>query len=97
MPLDGVVNGPCEKGAAQFLLDNVVLSPTLYGLNGRSLVIKAGEDHDRYPGRLIFDAAERVQPAAVGEREVQDDDIERFLAKAFDGLAEPLNVDYLEG
>ncbi len=80
--LGSVADGPDQQLAVDVSLHQIVLSAGANGPHGQSFIIVTGEHDDRNLGRLGVGAHQGVEPVGVGEREIQQHDVERVAAQA---------------
>ena len=81
VPLDGVADCARQRRALESALDQVVLRAQLQRLHRPLLVVEAGEDDDRQVGRALARPQQRVEALAVGQAEVEQDDVEISSAR----------------
>ena len=81
LTLDGVADGAEEQGAISLALDEIVLGTRLHGLEGNHIVVEAAQHDDRQAGAFAH-PLEGLQPFRVGQREVEQDDVEGGPAQA---------------
>ena len=96
-PLDGVADGADQQVVVDLAFDQVVLGTGLDRLDGRRLVVVAGEHDDRHVGGVGVHGEEGFQPAAVGQGQVEEDHVEGVLGAALHARREQLHVHQLEG
>ncbi len=68
-------------------LDQVVVGPLVEAADAIVDVVLRGEDHDRGVDPVAADAAKDLQPLDVGEHEVEDDHIVRFVGGEVEAVA----------
>jgi hypothetical protein len=81
LALDGVPERPDEKVIIDVSFDEVILRAELDGLDGERDVLHAAEHHDWQVGRSFAEPQEGVHACAVGQREVDQDEIDAALAE----------------
>ena len=95
-PLDGVADRSDQQVVVDLALDQVILGPGLHGLDGRRLVVIAREHHDRHVAGMGVHGDEGLQALAVGQREIQEDDIEGEFAEPLQAGGEQFHVAQFE-
>ena len=95
--LDGVADRTHQQVVVHLAFDQIVLRPGLHGLDRGALVVMAREHDDRHVAGVGVHGEEGFQPLAVGQAEVQQDDVELLLGAALDGRREQLDLDQVEG
>jgi hypothetical protein len=92
LPLDGVEDGAHQQPGVGLALDEVVLGPLAHRLHRELVVVETGENDDRGPRRRRVRLAEGLQAEAVGEREVEQHDVEALLPEALEPAVEAVHV-----
>ena len=92
MALDRVPNRAGQKIGICLALDEVVLGAAVHGPGREQLVPQAGEDDDRDLGRAGVDGGKGLDPPAVGQRQVQQHDIDAAALDALKRCPEPIDV-----
>lgn len=90
--LDSIADGPRYQVAVPLALDQVVLRPALQGIERRLLVVEPAQHHHRHVGSRVPNPCYGLQPLRVGEREIQQDDVEVLLKEKIFRLIEPIDV-----
>ncbi len=75
VPLLGVADGADEGGAVHPAFREVVLGPLLEQPDAEVLVVEPGQDHDRYVPCSGPHCPDGLGPLAVGEPEVEQDEV----------------------
>ena len=70
-PLDGVPQRTHDEPAVDIAFDEIVLGPLVDGLQRQRLVAVPRHDHHRRGGCTRAHRAERFEPIAVGQRQIQ--------------------------
>ena len=97
-PLARVAHGPHQPARVDHPLDQIVLGPDLHRLDGDLLVGHDAEhDHHRHVGGPGVEAAQGLQPHAVGQAQVEEDDVGRAGRHPGDGGGQRLHALHLEG
>ncbi len=91
-PLDRVANDPRQDPAFDFGLDQVVLSAGLDRGGGQAGVGETRQDDDGHATRRLDDPVQRCQAVAVGQTEVQQDDVDPAGPEEIHCGAEPIGV-----
>jgi hypothetical protein len=81
-----------ERGVVRALLDEVVAGPFLHRAQGHVFVIDVGHHDDRHVGRRLADLDHRVDPAGVGEIQVEQNDVGLAVAQASQRRVQRRNV-----
>ena len=92
---DGVADGAGQQPAVHLALDEIILRAVPDGVDGELFVGQSGQDDDGHVGRLGENGLERPESPAVGEIEVQQDQVDVVTLQAGKPLAEVLDPDHL--
>ncbi len=93
--LGGVSDGANQKVSVQAALHQVVLSAGAHGPHGERFIIVTRQNHDRNLGRFRVGANQCVQTLGVGQRQIQQHDVERFAAQPVQRGGQPVHLHQL--
>ena len=77
--------------AEQPSVEDVVLGAGAHRLDRLGFVAMAAEDDDRHVGPQFLHALERLEPARVGQPQIEQDRVERLEPEPAEGVAEERN------
>ena len=97
LALDGVPDGAHEQVPIEFPLDQVILRALPDRAHGGLRVVPAGEHHDRDPGSGTANVCERFESPAVGEGQVQENEVRPSAAQDLQPGSEAVRIFDEEG
>jgi hypothetical protein len=81
--LRGIAYGTNQKVAIQPAFHQIILSAGAHGTDSQRFIIVAGENDDGNLGRFGVSANQCVQAVGVWKRQIQQHDVEVFVAQPF--------------
>ena len=86
--LDGIADGAIQQAAVRLSLDQVVLGAGAKGVDAGLAVVQPGQHDDGHVRRQPARAGEGVQPAAVRQRQVQQDYVRRVFFQRLEAVGQ---------
>ncbi len=94
--LDRVADRARQQIAVHLPLDEIVLRAVAHRRDGQRFIAQAGEHDDRHVGRVGPDRRERAEAGAVGQGQVEQDDVDAAGAQPLERGREPPDALQLE-
>ena len=79
VPFNGENQNPNQKVGHDFIFYQIIGGPRTQGLHGKGFLLLGGEHHDGDAGVLGENLVDGVQSAAVGQVQIQKNDIKATL------------------
>lgn len=96
LALDGVAYRAHQQVAVHFSFDEIVLGALAQRAGRQLFVLKPREDHDRQMRDLPVRPHHGVEPLRIGQREIEQDDLEAPFVEAEERFSEPIDVRQVE-
>ena len=96
LALDSVTDGPRRLAPIRLAFDQVILDSVAHSFQADGFILDAGQHHNGQTGRVRACAKKRLRAGAIGQREIQQEQIELVLTQVLDGLGPGLGVSELE-
>jgi hypothetical protein len=91
LALDRVADRSSQDGAVHLSLDEEILRPLLYHPNRETIVAQAREHDDGHVGGQVGDCGKRPVALAVGQREIDEHDVDRRVPETRERALEPIH------